>query len=743
MGNNNLKDWLKRNDVLLIIIVYAFGVFVRLGPKLDMDSHLPVFLGDVWYRICMSQYIIDFHALPIPDIRYLPYGDVPLWYPPLSMAFFAGVSTISNLDLPTVMTRVIPFIEAFTPIPLYFLAKEWFNKNVARIALIMLAITPSFILYSAIADPQVFTLMVIPVVLIYLSRQQYGFSAKATVGIGMLLGLNFMTHLSYFITIGTMLLYVIARWLDKRQVKNELKFTLLSILISLIISAWWWLPDFLFYWWIFIITTSTLLQTLGSHLDSYGAPFMILGFLGFGYILANRISYLNESGNHNPNKMLVLAIVFSALCGLFLGKNITVPAIAILALLYSFVMIISLKSNNRFSFIACMLISAIVVGVSSYISHNSGTLGMWTKTFTFISASFENMYEGVALLFVVLFILMMLSVLFSKTIAKRPNLAPVLSTASFLFIIIVVMIISSFSGPTEIRYTLEGYVQGYNVLALLAVIFIPTLFAYQYNGKVAKYVVDHKYETFMVLWTIFLLYEVFSENILSLIREYGLMWETTVRPLEGYRFYIFLAQPFSLMAALMIDEVRKHRKAYIYGFMLFIVGLGYMGLNGADIPDYDMDFKITNSGVFIEDYNAAVWFRSNSEYDDLIVADYYTGQMFSGVCAGRSLIGGLFPLRNIDFNEYIKAPAQVQDDIYHFYSTSDQDLTRTIAARYGITHVFISDNMVGRGWLGSYLDSNFGVPVNWSKFFTSGMFKIIYEDTSNPYNRVYILELLI
>jgi len=192
----------------------------------------------------------------------------------------------------------------------------------------------------------------------------------------------------------------------------------------------------------------------------------------------------------------------------------------------------------------------------------------------------------------------------------------------------------------------------------------------------------------------------------------------------------------------MIDEARKHKKAYTYAFLIFIFGMGYISLEGFSIPDYDMDFKITNSGVFIEDYNAALWFRENSDMDDLIVADYYTGQMFSGVCAGRSLIGGLFPLRNIDFNEYIKAPAQVQDDIYDFYKVDDIEYTRLIAERYGITHVFISDNMVGRGWLGSYKDKSFGVPVNWDKFFKTDMFKIIYEDKTNPRNKVYILEIL-
>jgi len=742
MGGKGITGWLKRNDLLLLVLVYAFGLFIRLEPKLDADSHLPVFLGDVWYRICMSQYILDFHSLPIPDIRYIPYGDVPLWYPPLSMVFFAGVSTITSLDLPTVMTRVIPFIEAFTPIPTYFLAKEWFGKNVARIAVVMLAITPSFILYSSIADPQVLTLMVIPIVLIFLSRQQYGFSRKAAIGIGVLLGINFMTHLSYFITVALMFLYLVARWFDRKPLRNELKFTALSIGISLLISSWWWLPDFLFYWWIFIITTSTLLQTFGSHFDSYGAPFMVLGFMGFGYILVNRLSYLNDESNRNHKHLLVLCIIFSALCGIFLGKGVTIPVIAILALLYSFVMIITLKSSGRFAAASCILIAVVMTAVASALAYDAGSIGTWTKTFTFVPALFANVYEGVIILAVVIFILMMLAVVISKGASRRPELTPFVSMSSFVFILLIVTVVGNQLTSVEIENMFREYLKGYNLLAVLAVLLIPALFAHQYRGKVAKYILDHKYQTFMVLWTIFMLYEVFSENILSIIRECGLMWETTVRPLEGYRFYIFLAQPFSIMAAMMINEARKHKRAYTTAFILFILGLGYMSIEKYRLPDYDMDFKITNSGVFIEDYNAAVWFRENSDYDDRIVADYYTAQMFSGVCAGRALIGGLFPLRNIDFNEYIEAPAQVQDDIYFFYRTDDLEYTLEIAERYGITHVYISDNMVGRGWLGSYQDSSFGVTVNWTKFFQTDTFKIVYEDDSNPYNNVYILEIV-
>lgn len=740
MDSKKILQWIKDNDALFLLLIYAFGVIVRLGPKLELDSHLPVFLGDVWYRICMAQYMLDFHALPIPDIRYLPYGDVPLWYPPLSMAFFAGISTVTNLDLPTVMTRVIPFFEAFTPIPFYFLAKEWFDRTVGKLAVLILAITPSFILYSSIADPQIFTLMVIPIVLIYLSRQQYNYSRNAAIWIGLLLGINFMTHLSYFIVVGLMALYIIARKVDRHPVRNELKFTVIAIGISLLISAWWWLPDMLFYWWIFIITTSTLLQTFGSHLTSFGAPFMILGFLGFGYILANRLSYFNDSNNSNTPFAVALALIFSALCGIFMGKTVTIPVVAIMALLYGIVSVITSKSSWKTGLVTAVASSAIITAIGTYFAHNAGNIGAWTNTFIRVQTGFGSDMMAAGLLFGAVLAFLVLSVAITPIMRQSPESTPIFAVLSFI-VVICITYVGAGSSSLGFVETLRTYVENRQVIAILALISIPTLFVYQYRGNVSKFISNHRYETFLVFWTIFMLYEVFSENILSIVREYGLMWETTVRPLEGYRFYIFLAQPFALLGALVLTEIRKHRSAYTTGFIIFIACMGYFSLNGMSMPDYDMDFKITNSGVFIEDYNAAVWFKANTTPDDLIVADYYTGQMFSGVCAGRSLIGGLFPLRNIDFNEYIKAPAQVQDDIYEFYSSDDLSYTLMLAERYGITHVYVSDNMLNRGWLGAYQYSQFGIPINWNKFFTTGAFNVIYEDKTNPYNKVYILEI--
>ena len=510
----------RKFEIIFLTCIYLLGLTIRIYPKLMVSPHLPSFLGDVWYRICMAQYILDHGRLPIPDIRYLAYGNVPLWYPPLSPLFLAFLSKITTLDLPTVCTRVVPFFEAFTPIPFYFLVKKWYNGQIARISVLILALTPSFIYLTGIADLQIFTLWILPVALIIISED---YTIKRAIILGILLGINFLFHLSYFVTLVTLLIYILAEKIEKRPIKEKIKFFLIATGVSLGITAWWWAPDNLFKWWIFHISTSTLLQGITGHLEFYGAPFMILGFIGFAYFCIKKFNY----------------------------------------------------------------------------------------------------------------------------------------------------------------------------------------------------------KTFIVLWCIFLFYEVFSENILDILNKQGLMWETVVRPLEGYRFYIFLAMPFSLVSALFLDNIRKDLDREVLELAI-ISAMLVISLTG--LSSYNIEWKLTNAGVNEREYKAALWFRENTDEDARIVADYYTAQMFAGVCGGKALLGGLFPLRNIDFNPYIKAPGQVQDDIYDFYSTDDIDLTFEIAKRYGITHVFISRNMETSGWLGAYKAGGFGVPVNHGKFENDKYFKLVYSD---------------
>jgi hypothetical protein len=101
--------------------------------------------------------------------------------------------------------------------------------------------------------------------------------------------------------------------------------------------------------------------------------------------------------------------------------------------------------------------------------------------------------------------------------------------------------------------------------------------------------------------------------------------------------------------------------------------------------------------------------------------------MFAGVCGGKSLLGGLFPLRNVNF-PYISTPAVVQDDIYTMYNTEDAREIYSLMRKYACTHIFYSQNMIKYGALGSKHREGFGVPIHMEKFKDKRFFEEVYND---------------
>src|SRR3989338_5578443 len=118
-------------ELFFLGFIYALSLFWRLWPKLSIDSHLLTMNADVWERLAMAQYFIDYGHLPTYCLRYIAYGNVPFWYPPLGPIFLAMLAKTSHLDLPTVCSRIMPFFEALTPIPFYFLSRRLFGRYVA------------------------------------------------------------------------------------------------------------------------------------------------------------------------------------------------------------------------------------------------------------------------------------------------------------------------------------------------------------------------------------------------------------------------------------------------------------------------------------------------------------------------------------------------------------------------------------------------------------------------------------
>ncbi|MGC1122850.1 MAG: glycosyltransferase family 39 protein [Candidatus Methanofastidiosia archaeon] len=510
----NLKRW----EVYFLISIYLFCLAIRLAPKLPVDPHLPAFQGDVWYRICMAQYIFDHGRLPEPDIRYLSYGFVPMWYPPLSVTFLAALSKITTLDIPTVVTRVIPFFEALSPLSIYFLARYLYRQHVAVYSTIILAATSSFIYWTGIADPQSFLLFLIPLYVLWFIKYAKGEHGNTSLIImGVILGISFLFHLSYFVLI-LVLFMVLVYLATHNNVRKPLTAFVVLVGLSQMVAFWWWFPRNLYWWWIKGLTSSSGYYTPLKHFFEFGAIPALLGAAGLVYLAVKRDKYF----------------------------------------------------------------------------------------------------------------------------------------------------------------------------ALLG------------------------------LWILPLFLETQNETILQLIGHVELSWETLVKPLEGFRFYCFLAQPVSIAGGVLVWKLTQKIPARI-------VFSGVLVLLALNLWTYNIAFDLVNTGITRSEYDAAVWYRENSPENALIVADYYRAQMIAGVCGGKALLGGLFPLRNVDY-PYIRAPGQVQDDLYTLYATEDIEEALQIINRYKITHVFYSRNLETTGYFGTYLQKEkWGLEIPLDKFFTE-WFTVVYRD---------------
>jgi hypothetical protein len=538
---------MKRHELIFLLGVYLLGLYLRLVPRLEIDPHQLTFQGDIWYRLCMAQAIMDNHALPDPDIRYLAYGYVPMWYPPLSPMLFAFGSFITGLDLATVSSQVVPFFEAVTPLSIYFLARYLYSGRVAVISTLTLAMTPSFVFWSGISDPQSFTLFIIPLLVAgWIWHSKQGASNMRLLAFGMVLAVNFLMHLSYFLVVLILLMVTLALVINK-EAKRELFLDFLKVvLISQVLTAFWWLPKNLYWWWINALVTSSGMYGAVRHLSEYGIVTASLGIVAF-----------------------------------------------------------------------------------FYISH--------------------------------------------------------------------------------------GYLRRRRLRHLI-----------------------------LILWAIPLFVETQNETIIGALAEarpgwYNtLEWSTLGKPLEGFRFYCFLAQPLSIAIGVLVADVsevveRYKRNLGILAVVILVFGLAW------GLQDYRYDVKLQTSGITPGEYAAAEWYRENSGPSDRIIADYYRAQMFGAVSGGKTLLGGMFPLRNVDY-PYILAPGQVQDDLYTLYRTGTPQEASMLAKRYGATHIFYSDNMIRYGNLLSYKKpaAEYGVDTSEEKFKNEEFFEYVYEENS-PYGMVYIV----
>lgn len=238
-----------------------------------------------------------------------------------------------------------------------------------------------------------------------------------------------------------------------------------------------------------------------------------------------------------------------------------------------------------------------------------------------------------------------------------------------------------------------------------------------------------------VFWAAFPLLETQNEVVLKILNRTDLTWLPLFKPLEGFRFHMFLAQPLALCMGICIVAliekiaVKKRpavsKKARLYAVCALLIA-------GALFYDIQVLFnfkgRIQKAGININEYNAALWFRENSRPTDRIVCDYYRTQMLAGVCGGRAFLGLPFPLRNVKV-KYIntKEVQDVRDAVYTIYATPLSGQASALMRRYGLSHVFISEAMDKTANFGSLFYKGFGARIDREKFKDANFFEVVYN----------------
>ncbi|MBU1125570.1 MAG: glycosyltransferase family 39 protein, partial [Candidatus Omnitrophica bacterium] len=295
-----------KKTCIFLFLVYCAGVYFRLAPRLFIDSHLLTFNADIWERLAMAQYFLDHARLPEFCLRYLAYGDVPFWYPPFGPVFLALLSILTHLDLPTVCSRAIPFIEALTPIPYFFLVRYLYSRQVAYLATLILALTPSFVYWTGIATPQSFTLFMIPLYFLFwidYIRKRVRFTLRQRgiriVLFGAAIGINFLFHLTYYVALVELLCITLVVS-TPRQNKAWVYLDLITVFaVSQLMTMWWWLPKNLYWWWIHaLVTSSVSVYSFRNDIFEYGVVAALLGACALvgliGYSLCKRNRHLRR-----------------------------------------------------------------------------------------------------------------------------------------------------------------------------------------------------------------------------------------------------------------------------------------------------------------------------------------------------------------------------------------------------------------------------------------------------------------
>ena len=219
-------------------------------------------------------------------------------------------------------------------------------------------------------------------------------------------------------------------------------------------------------------------------------------------------------------------------------------------------------------------------------------------------------------------------------------------------------------------------------------------------------------------------------------------------PSLNTRYYDFLGQPISILAAFfffsatgLLYHLKKIKPIYIHAIILILLifvlilmplpfnsnlfynGSGYGWLKWAMV-----------SFISTEEYEAAVWMHDNLSDDVNILSDYEANEMILGVTAKTVANGGTLRAS--------LPVGTIYTDQLTIYFTPDLDESLKLIDKYNVTHVFLSERMVDKGWFcverNARFDYEYGSNMknaDLDKFDESDCFVKIYDQ-----NKVKIYE---
>ena len=155
----------KKQEIILIILVIIAGLLIRLY-FFPNDTPIATDAIDYFaYSVALSQGNI------FPDGYVINKFGWPIFLAP----FFAMFDNPGMIDLMNVQRIVSIFISVFTIIPLYYLIRYFFNKEIGIVAVSLFIFNPKIIENSllGISDPLFVFFIVLSIMFIFVRNSKY------------------------------------------------------------------------------------------------------------------------------------------------------------------------------------------------------------------------------------------------------------------------------------------------------------------------------------------------------------------------------------------------------------------------------------------------------------------------------------------------------------------------------------------------------------------------------------------